>query len=90
MLGARSNRAQRRRELLRLLIQRAKKKLKAYRRRRSALTEEQKIDAFIKWCARVGLDLHPKVELLTTTSLTRCLPDILYRLELVAMAHVQR
>ena len=54
-------RTRRRRELLRLMLQKAKRKLKVHRRRRSALTEEQKIQSFVEWCGQVGLDLHPKV-----------------------------
>ena len=66
--GARSSRAMRKRELFHFLIQKAKRRLKVHHhRRRSArgpapsLMEQKRIESFEKWCAKVGLELHPKV-----------------------------
>ena len=54
-----------------MLIQKAKRRVKMdHRRRRSRLghapslaadEEQKRIESFEKWCAEVGLELHPKV-----------------------------
>jgi hypothetical protein len=69
----RFGRTGRRRKLFRLLIQKARRRLKIHhRRRRSArgpapsllqAEEQKRIESFEKWCAKIGLELHPKVNL---------------------------
>jgi hypothetical protein len=67
----RSGRTGRRRKLFHLLIQKARRRLKRHHRRRrfargpapSLLQAEKqkRIESFQKWCTKIGLELHPKV-----------------------------
>ena len=69
--GRRSSRTRRRRKLFHLLVQKARRRLKIHRRRSARdpasslleiqAEEQRRIESFEKWCTKVGLELHPKV-----------------------------